>query len=68
MFFRVFTVLAFAALAISTWMILESSARRPAAQGAGNQAVLPGYFLKNAVLTEYDATGNPSLRIEVRKD
>ena len=62
MFFRVFTVLAVAALVISTW-ILSSPSHRPSAQGAG-QADTPGYFLKNAILTDYDAAGMPSVRIE----
>jgi lipopolysaccharide export system protein LptC len=64
-FFRVFTVLAVAALVISTW-ILSSPSHRPSAQGAG-QADTPGYFLKNAILTDYDVAGMPSLRIEAER-
>jgi LPS export ABC transporter protein LptC len=66
MLFRVFTVLAVVALAISIW-ILRSPAHRPSAEGNGNPRDLPGYYLKNAVLTEYDATGVPSIRIEAER-
>ena len=66
MLFRVFTILAVAALAISTW-ILSSPARRPAAQSGANQADLPGYYLKSAVLTDYDLTGAPGIRIEAER-
>ncbi|MGO9933917.1 MAG: LPS export ABC transporter periplasmic protein LptC [Steroidobacteraceae bacterium] len=66
MFFRVFTVLAVVALVISTW-ILSSPARRPSEASAANQADLPGYFLKDATLTEYDQSGAPSLRIEAER-
>jgi LPS export ABC transporter protein LptC len=61
MLFRVFTVLA-AALVIITW-IQSSSSHRPSATGAA-QTDLPGYYLKNAILTDYDASGAPSVRIE----
>lgn len=66
MLFRVFTVLAVIALGISTW-ILSSPARRPQAQVDAKQADLPGYYLKNAVLTDYDLAGNPSIRIEAER-
>ena len=61
MAFRIFTVLAVAALIISTW-ILSSPARRQSTQSAGKQPDLPGYYLKNAILTDYDAAGAPSIR------
>jgi lipopolysaccharide export system protein LptC len=61
--FRFFTVLAVAALIISTW-ILSSPSHRPSAQGGARPSDLPGYYLKNAVLTDYDASGAPSVRIE----
>jgi LPS export ABC transporter protein LptC len=64
-FFRVFTVLAVAALVISTW-ILSSPSHRPSAPGAG-QADTPGYYLKNAILTDYDVAGMPSVRIEAER-
>jgi LPS export ABC transporter protein LptC len=60
--FRVFTILAVAALAISTW-ILSSPARRPQTQADAKQGDLPGYYLKNAVLTDYGLSGDPSTRI-----
>jgi len=62
MFFRVFTVLAVAALVIITW-IQSSPSHRPAAPDAA-QTDLPGYYLKGAILTDYDASGAPSVRIE----
>jgi LPS export ABC transporter protein LptC len=66
MFFRVFTGLAVAALLISTW-ILSSPSHRPLAPGAAKSADLPGYYLKHAILTDYDATGAPSIRIEAER-
>ena len=66
MLFRVFTVLAVVALGISTW-ILSSQARRPQTQIDAKQADLPGYYLKNAVLTDYDLAGDPSIRIEAER-
>ncbi|MEA3132199.1 MAG: Lipopolysaccharide-assembly, LptC-related [Gammaproteobacteria bacterium] len=63
MLFRIFTVLAVAALAISTW-ILSSPAHRPKTALNTGKADLPGYYLKSAVLTDYDAAGLPSIRIE----
>ena len=66
MLFRVFTVLAVLALGVSTW-ILSSPARRPQKQADATQVDLPGYYLKNAVLTDYDAAGNPGIRIEAER-
>ena len=63
MLFRVFTLVAMLALAVSTW-ILSSPGRRPAGQGEAKSADLPGYYLKDAVLTEFDGTGKSSIRIE----
>jgi lipopolysaccharide export system protein LptC len=65
-FFRVFTVLAVAALIISTW-ILSSPSHRPSAAGATKPSDLPGYYIKNAVLTDYDASGAPSIRVEAER-
>jgi lipopolysaccharide export system protein LptC len=65
-FFRVFTVLAVAALVIITW-ISSSPSHRPSEQAGAKQADLPGYYLKNAVLTDYDASGAPSIRIEAER-
>src|SRR5271170_1219980 len=66
MFFRVFTALAVAALIIITW-ISSSPSRRPSAPRAGQQIDLPGYYLKNAILTDYDESGTPSIRIEAER-
>src|SRR6202046_745426 len=66
MFFRVFTVLAVAALVIITW-ISSSPSHRPSEQGGAKQADLPGYYLKSAILTDYDASGAPSIRIEAER-
>ncbi len=65
MLFRVFTVLAVAALIISTW-ILSSPARRATQPNAARHE-LPGYYLKNAILTDFDAQGAPSIRIEAER-
>jgi LPS export ABC transporter protein LptC len=62
MLFRAFTVLAVIALGIGTW-ILSSPARKPQQDTAAGGTDLPGYYLKNAVLTDYDVTGAPSIRI-----
>jgi LPS export ABC transporter protein LptC len=64
--FRIFTLLAVVALAISTW-ILSSPAHRPKPTSAVGGAALPGYYLKNTVLTDYDATGAASIRIEAER-
>ncbi|MDP9007707.1 MAG: LPS export ABC transporter periplasmic protein LptC [Pseudomonadota bacterium] len=66
MFFRVFTVLAVAALVIITW-IQSSPSHRPSAQGGGKPSELPGYYLKNAILTDYDQSGMPTIRIEAER-
>jgi LPS export ABC transporter protein LptC len=61
MAFRLFTLLAVLALGVSTW-ILSSPSHRPAATGPSASA-LPGYYLKSAILTDYDEHGAPSVRI-----
>ena len=66
MLFRVFPVFAVVALIISTW-ILTSPARRPQLPITAKQADLPGYYLKGAVLTDYDLAGEPSVRIEAER-
>src|ERR1700686_2779296 len=66
MLFRVFTVLAIVALIISTW-IFTSPVRRLQTKTDAKQAELPGYYLKNAVLTDYDLAGNPGIRIEAER-
>jgi len=66
MWFRAFTLLAVIALGVSTW-ILSSPSHRPKDAAADNAANLPGYFLNNAVLTDYDALGAPGIRIEAQR-
>jgi LPS export ABC transporter protein LptC len=66
MLFRFFTVLAVIALIVSTW-ILSSPARRQQAQISAKQSDLPGYYLKNAVLTDFDIGGDPNVRIEAER-
>jgi LPS export ABC transporter protein LptC len=66
MLFRLFTLLAVAALAIITWFSSSPARRPPAAAGAGS-AGLPGYYLKGAVLTDYDAAGKPAIRLEAER-
>jgi len=61
MAFRIFTLLAVIALGVSTW-ILSSPSHRPA-EGGPASSTLPGYYLKNAILTDYDENGAPSIRI-----
>lgn len=62
MAFRLFTLLAILALGISTW-IVSSPSRRPTQRPPGTGQSLPGYYLKNAILTEFDAAGDASIRI-----
>ena len=66
MLFRLITLLAILVLAVISW-ILSSPAHRPQSQIDAKQADLPGYYLKNAVLTDYDLTGEPSVRIEAER-
>ncbi len=64
--FRLLTLFALAALAISTWF-LSSPGRMPGAGTAARQAETPGYYLKDGVLTEYDADGKPTVRIAAKR-
>jgi lipopolysaccharide export system protein LptC len=66
MLFRIFTLLAVVALAVSTW-ILSSPAHRPKPVFNSNQADAPGYYLKDAVLTDFDAQGMPSIHLEAER-
>ncbi|MGA2707453.1 MAG: LPS export ABC transporter periplasmic protein LptC [Steroidobacteraceae bacterium] len=65
MMFRILTVLAVIGLAVSTWILSNPGA--PPAQSSANPVDSPGYYLKNAVLTDYDAAGDPSVRIEAER-
>jgi LPS export ABC transporter protein LptC len=62
MAFRIFTLLAVIALGVSTW-ILSSPSHRPSQNSTGTQTGMPGYYLKNAVMTDYDESGTVSVRI-----
>jgi lipopolysaccharide export system protein LptC len=64
MIFRVLTILA--ALATIAW-ILSFPGHKPAAPGAAEKTDLPGYYLKNAVLTDFDAAGTPGIRVEAER-
>jgi len=66
MLFRLFTVLAVVALVVSTW-VLTSTGHRLHASIDAKQSELPGYYLKNAVLTDFDLAGNPGIRIEAER-
>lgn len=66
MLFRIFTVLAVVALIVLTWY-RSSPAHRPKTLSDAGQADLPGYYLKNAVLTDYDVAGDPAIRIEAER-
>jgi len=64
--FRFFTVLAGVALIVFIWY-RSSPAHRPKPVSDARQSELPGYYLKNAVMTDYDAGGNPAIRIEAER-
>jgi LPS export ABC transporter protein LptC len=66
MLFRAFTLLAVIGLALGTW-ILSSPARKPQQEADSSRADTPGYYLKHAVLTEYDVAGAPSIRIAAER-
>jgi lipopolysaccharide export system protein LptC len=65
MWFRAFTLIAVLALGVSTWF-LSSPSYRPEFM-AGDDSKLPGYFLNDAVLTDYDASGAPAIRIDAKR-
>ncbi len=64
--FRIFTLLAVVALAVSTW-ILSSPSHRPKVSSVTGAVNLPGYYLKNTVLSDFDDKGAPSIRIEAQR-
>jgi lipopolysaccharide export system protein LptC len=64
--FRIFTLIAVVGLAVISW-ILSSPGRKPAGTGAAARSAMPGYYLKNAVLTDFDANGAPSIRIQAER-
>lgn len=66
MLFRIFTVLAVLALGVSIWILSEPE-RAPRTPVNAPATDTPGYYLKQAVLTDYDTSGSPSLRITAEK-
>ena len=64
--FRLLTLVALLALAISTWF-LSSPGRMPGAADSARHVESPGYFLNDGVLTEFDGNGNPSVRIAAKR-
>ncbi len=62
MLFRIFTLIAVIALGLSTW-IISSPGHAPTNLKNIRQIATPGYYLKNATLTDYDLNGSPSVRI-----
>ena len=62
MLFRIFTLVAVLALGVTTWF-LSSPAHRPQPTLNANNADLPGYYLKDAILSDFDAAGTPSIRM-----
>jgi LPS export ABC transporter protein LptC len=64
--FRLLTLVAVLALAISTWF-LSSPGRMPGPGGPATHVQSPGYYLKDGVLTEFDGNGNPSVRIAAKR-
>jgi LPS export ABC transporter protein LptC len=65
MLFRIFTIFAVIVLAVGTWMI--SNPGRSPNESASRPADSPGYYLKSAILTDYDAAGSPSVRIAAQR-
>jgi lipopolysaccharide export system protein LptC len=66
MIFRALTILAVIALATISWR-LSSPTYKPAAPAGAEKSELPGYYLKNAVLTDFDAAGAPGTRVEAER-
>jgi LPS export ABC transporter protein LptC len=64
--FRLLSLIAVLALAISSWF-LSPPGRMPGAATTAPRAASPGYYLKDGVLTEYDANGDPSVRIAAKR-
>ncbi|MDE1923424.1 MAG: LPS export ABC transporter periplasmic protein LptC [Gammaproteobacteria bacterium] len=62
MLFRIFTILAVVALAVSTW-ILSTPGLPSRLRPESAKAARPGYYLLDAVLTDYDQNGAPSVKI-----
>ena len=61
--FRIFTMLAVIALGVSTWYLSSPGAAPDATAARARPVSCPGYYLKNAVLTDFDPDGNVSIRL-----
>jgi LPS export ABC transporter protein LptC len=66
MLFRIFTLVAVLALGVSTW-ILTSPLHRPLPTATTTAADLPGYYLKDTIMTDFDATGEPSMHLQAQR-
>jgi LPS export ABC transporter protein LptC len=64
--FRVFTILAVAALVVITWN-LSNPGHLPTVPTQDQREQTPGYYLKNAILTDYDEQGAPSIRLTAER-
>jgi LPS export ABC transporter protein LptC len=67
MIFRVFTLLALLAVAVSTWILSSPGHNKSSVQSSAEKSELPGYYLKNAVLTDFNLAGTPGLRLEAER-
>jgi LPS export ABC transporter protein LptC len=65
MAFRLLTLLAVVALAVGAWFLGPRLGQRPG--DANRRADSPGYFLKDGVMTEYAASGDPLVRIAAKR-
>ena len=66
MLLRLISLLSLAALAIGTW-ILSTQSRTPKSAPASSRDSLPGYYLKGTVMTDYDASGAPNIKIAAER-
>jgi len=66
MLLRIFTLCSLAALAIGTW-ILSTQSRSPQSRNPSVAPNMPGYYLKGTVMTDYDPTGQASIKIAAER-
>ncbi|MBS0613816.1 MAG: LPS export ABC transporter periplasmic protein LptC [Proteobacteria bacterium] len=66
MLLRLLTVLALVALAAGTWF-LSNQTRIQRTVNSTAQNELPGYYLKGAVMTDYNLAGDPSVKIAAER-
>jgi lipopolysaccharide export system protein LptC len=67
MIFRIFTLLAVLAVAVSIWILGTPGYNKTSTQNSAEKSELPGYYLKNAVLTDFDAGGTPGIRVDAER-